>query len=135
MDEQPVQESDAVFISTSDANRYCINLARFDLVSVRLAVLCADMGSLSAAVKRLHCSLSTGSYRLSMLEDALGTQLFMRDHRGLHLTDTGSLLVHHCRAILVHVELMSQHVAPDLRPVEDLVRRPKVEVPLDMKLQ
>lgn len=87
------------------------NLARFDLVSIRLAVLCAELGSLSAASKRVHCSISTGSYRLSALEETLGKRLFTRDYRGLHTTEAGELFVQHGKAILQHVELMNRQVA------------------------
>jgi len=94
------------------------NPARFDLVAVRLAVLCAELGSLSAAAQRVHCSLSTASYRLSMLEDSFGARLFTRERRGLNATQAGQLFVRHGRAILEHVELMNRLVrsaenAPD----------------------
>lgn len=90
--------------------RWHINLARFDLVSMRLAVLCAEHGSLSSAARRMHCSLSAGSYRLSALEDMLGTQLFTRDHRGLHATGVGQLFVQHAQVILQEVELLSRQL-------------------------
>jgi DNA-binding transcriptional LysR family regulator len=83
-----------------------VNLARLDLVSVRLAVLCAELGSLSAAARRIHCSLSTASYRLSALEETFGTELFTRDYHGLHTTEAGERFVHHAKAILEHVESM-----------------------------
>ncbi|MGE4238817.1 LysR family transcriptional regulator [Ramlibacter sp.] len=94
------------------------NLARFDLVSIRLAVLCAELGSLSAAAKEVHCSLSTGSYRLSTLEYSFGKPLFTRDRRGLHPTAAGEVFVRHARHILERVELMTRQVAslPDDLP-------------------
>ena len=79
------------------------NLARFDIVSMRLVVLCAELGSLSAAARRVNCSLSAGSYRLTVLEHMLGVALFTRDHRGLHATQAGDIFVGHARAILEHV--------------------------------
>lgn len=82
-----------------------MNLARFDLVSVHMAVLCAELGSLSAAARRVHCSLSTASYRLASLEQSVGTQLFSRDQRGLQTTRTGELFVRHAKSILDHVDL------------------------------
>jgi DNA-binding transcriptional LysR family regulator len=88
-----------------------LNLARFDLVSIRLAVLCAELGSLSAAARKLHCSLSAGSYRLSMLEHSFGKPLFMRDRRGLHTTAAGELFVQHGKYILACVEDMTRQVA------------------------
>jgi DNA-binding transcriptional LysR family regulator len=87
-----------------------LNLARFDLVSIRMAVLCAELGSLSAAARQVHCSLSTGSYRLSMLENTLGVALFNRDSRGMHTTAAGEHFLPHARAILQHVELMNRLV-------------------------
>jgi DNA-binding transcriptional LysR family regulator len=88
-----------------------MNLARLDLVSLRLAVFCAELGSLSAAADRAHCSISTGSYRLSALEEALGTRLFTRDHTGLHITSAGERLMDYARAILDLIESMETAVA------------------------
>jgi molybdenum-dependent DNA-binding transcriptional regulator ModE len=48
------------------------NLARFDLVSVRLAVACAQTGSLTAAARDSHLALAAASRRIRELEDALG---------------------------------------------------------------
>lgn len=91
------------------------NLARIDLVSLRLAVLCSETGSLSAASRRAHCSVSAASERLSALEDALGQRLFVRDHRGLHITTAGELLVRHGVLILERLQLLhGQLAAPEL---------------------
>lgn len=76
------------------------NLARFDLVSIRLAVYCAETGSLSAAARRANMSLSRASYRLTALECSFGTRLFERHCHGLHATDAGSVFVEHGRALL-----------------------------------
>lgn len=88
-----------------------MNIARYDLVSIRLVVLCADTGSLSAASKKAHCSISAGSQRLSALEHTVGTALFVRDHRGMHLTATGQLFVQHARIILDTLEELNRQVA------------------------
>ena len=87
------------------------NIARFDLVTMRLAVLCAESGSLSAATKRAHCSISAGSQRLSGLEATLGRPLFIRDHRGLHPTDVGELFVAHAKVILNQLEVLKAQVS------------------------
>ena len=88
-----------------------LNLAKYDLVSIRLALLCAQTGSLSAATRRAHCSLSAGSQRLSALEDALGTPLFIRDHRGLRPTRAGELFAQHAQVILDALEQLSEEVS------------------------
>lgn len=88
-----------------------MNIARLDLVSIRLAVLCAESGSLSAATKRAHCSIPAGSQRLRALEGALGKTLFVRDHRGLQPTKAGELFVRHAKVILGHLEILGQLIA------------------------
>jgi DNA-binding transcriptional LysR family regulator len=68
------------------------NLARFDLVSLRLVVLCAELGSLSAAARSAHLSVSGASSRLSRLEETFGTALFRRHWRGLAPTPEGRIV-------------------------------------------
>lgn len=87
------------------------NIARFDLVTMRLAVLCAEYGSLSAAAKLAHCSISAGSQRLSALESLLGKPLFVRDYRGLQLTEAGALFVNNAKLILRQLEVLKAEVA------------------------
>ena len=65
------------------------NLARFDFVSIRLAVACARTGSLTEAARDCHLVLPTASRRLRDLEVALGAQLFERHSRGLTPTALG----------------------------------------------
>ncbi len=101
-----------------------INIARFDLVSMRLAVLCAESGSLSAAAKRAHCSISAGSQRLSALESTLGKHLFIRDYRGLQVTEAGELFVRHARVILGHLQVLSEQVASAEVAAEPVVPHP-----------
>jgi DNA-binding transcriptional LysR family regulator len=84
-----------------------VNLARLDLVSIRLALLCAELGSLSAAARQANCSVSTGSYRLSALEESFGTRLFTRDHNGLTTTAAGARFIEHATAIMEHIDRMA----------------------------
>ncbi|MEP6876899.1 MAG: LysR family transcriptional regulator [Burkholderiales bacterium] len=97
-------------VSAKDSHR-CTNLARFDLVSIRLAVLCAEWGSLSVAARSANMSKSNASHRLSNLEIGVGTQLFLRDHRGLHPTEAGSAFVAHGRAILQRIDQLDKQLA------------------------
>lgn len=77
-----------------------MNLAGIDFVSLRLVVLCSELGSLSIAAKHAHMSLSCASHRLSTAEEVFGARLFERDHRGLHPTRAGAAFVTHAHAIL-----------------------------------
>ena len=84
-----------------------------DLVTLRLAVLCSETGSLSAAARHAHLSLSGASHRLSSLEDAFGTLLFERHPRGLRATRAGELVAHHGRAILGTLDDLTDTLAQD----------------------
>ena len=91
-------------------HRRPVNLARLDLVSIRLAVLCAESGSLSAAARCAGMSLSRASYRLSALESALGMQLFERCPQGLHPTAPGTAFASYGRQLLQLVGQMERHL-------------------------
>jgi DNA-binding transcriptional LysR family regulator len=90
------------------------NLARFDLVSIRLAVACAQTGSLTAAARNSHLALAAASRRLRELEDALGDALFERHAKGLVLTAAGRVFVKHGLMLLQTMEQLGGELA-DLR--------------------
>ncbi len=90
------------------------NLARFDLVSIRLVVLCAANGSLSAATSQMHLALAAGSRRLKEIEDAIDETLFERSARGLNPTMAGQIFVKHSLEVLRNIEQLSDELA-DLR--------------------
>jgi DNA-binding transcriptional LysR family regulator len=90
------------------------NLARFDLVSVRLAVACAQTGSLTAAARDSHLALAAASRRIRELEDALGEALFERHARGLLPTAAGRVFVKHGLTLLQTMEQLGGELA-DLR--------------------
>ncbi len=91
-----------------------VNLARFDLVSIRLAVACAQTGSLTAAAREAHLALAAASRRIRELEDALGGPLFERHARGLLPTAAGRVAVKHGLTLLQAMEQMDAELA-DLR--------------------
>lgn len=90
------------------------NLARFDLVSIRLAVACAQAGSLTAAARGSHLALAAASRRIRELEDALGEPLFERHARGLLPTPAGRVFVRHGLGLLQTMEQLDAELA-DLR--------------------
>lgn len=91
-----------------------MNLARFDLVSIRLAVACAQTGSLTAAARESHLALAAASRRIRELEDALGDTLFERHARGLSATAAGRVFVRHGLGLLQAMEQLGGELA-DLR--------------------
>lgn len=90
------------------------NLARFDLVSIRLAVACAQTGSLTAAARGSHLALAAASRRIRELEAALGEALFERHARGLLPTAAGRVFVKHGLSLLQTMEQLGAELA-DLR--------------------
>ena len=90
------------------------NLARFDLVSIRLAVSCAQTGSLTAAARDSHLALAAASRRIRELENTLGDQLFERHAKGLLPTAAGKVFVKHGLSLLQTVDQMDAELA-DLR--------------------
>ena len=87
------------------------NLARFDLVSVRLAVACAQTGSLTAAARDHHLALAAASRRLRELESALGVGLFERHAKGLSVTAAGRVFVRHGLALLQGMDQMGSELS------------------------
>lgn len=90
------------------------NLARFDLVSIRLAVACFQTGSLSAAARDSHLALAAASRRIKELENALGDTLFERHARGLLPTPAGRVFVKHGLSLLQTMEQLGAELG-DLR--------------------
>lgn len=80
------------------------NLARFDLVSIRLAVLCAQTGSLTTAARQCNLVLPAASRRIKELESALGCALFLRHSRGLDVTPAGRIFMRRGLAMLQEME-------------------------------
>lgn len=80
------------------------NLARFDFVSIRLAVECVRTGNLTEAARECHLVLPAASRRLRDLEKALGAQLFERHSRGLTPTALGHAFMKRGMAVLQELD-------------------------------
>ncbi|CAG2157944.1 LysR family transcriptional regulator [Cupriavidus numazuensis] len=75
-----------------------------NLGDIRLFVEAANLGSLSAAGRKLGLSPAAASARLVKLESALRTQLFERTTRKLRLTNEGRIYLAHCQHALQTLE-------------------------------
>lgn len=60
----------------------------------------AELGSLSAAAKRLNLTQSTVSMRILKLEEKLQVQVFDRTHRAIRLTPKGCELFEHAKKLV-----------------------------------
>jgi len=80
------------------------NLARFDFVSIRLAVACARTGNLTEAARECNLVLPAASRRVRDLEKALGGPLFERHSRGVTPTALGRAFMKRGMAILQELD-------------------------------
>lgn len=71
---------------------------------LRAFELAARLGSIKAAADELHVSASALSRRIQSLEEELGQTLFIRDARGLTLTETGRNYAEELRAVFDSLE-------------------------------
>ena len=77
------------------------NHPAMDSISALLAfVRTAEAGSIVGAARVLGLSASAVGKRIARLEQDLGTRLFHRTTRRMHLTDEGDLLLQRCRRAL-----------------------------------
>lgn len=84
----------------------------YDLPDLRLVAAIAETGSLTKAAARIHLAPSSASHRLTQLEAALGTALFVRHARGLTPSAAGEALLRHTRQVFAQLEQMHADLAP-----------------------
>lgn len=76
-----------------------MNGERLDWDKMRVFRVVAELGSMSAAATRLGESPPTISRKIDSLEDALGSELFVRSTRGVSLTRAGLLALRHAKTM------------------------------------
>lgn len=72
----------------------------------------ANLGNFGTAASRLHVTQSSLSKRVAELEQVLGTPLFERSTRKVHLTEAGHRMMPHAAAMLQTMDQMRASVAP-----------------------
>ena len=75
-----------------------------NLVDMDVFVQVVQGGSLSAAARELHLSLTVVSRKLARLEDRLGVRLIIRTTQSPTLTEEGARFYERCVRILAEVE-------------------------------
>ena len=71
-----------------------------DLQKIETFLCAAEKLSISEAAKQLHLSQPTVSHQIKLLEQELGSTLFIRSNTGLQLTEAGQLLLPWARRLL-----------------------------------
>lgn len=110
-----------------------------DLDQLHAFIAIAERGTVTAAARKLHRTQSAISRRLSLLEDALGAQLFDRRGAKLALTDGGRAFLPFAERALAAVasgrEAVQQELAPHAGSVSIAIVGPLVETPLAAALR
>ena len=81
-----------------------------DIQNLRAFLLVAETGSFSQAAERLHLTQPAVSKRVALLEEQLGTGLFDRIGRNISLTEAGSALLPHAKAVEQELHAAQQSV-------------------------
>ncbi|TBU89276.1 LysR family transcriptional regulator [Stutzerimonas kirkiae] len=70
-----------------------------NLHHLRIFLVVAETGSISAGAERLHISQPAVTREIRELEESLGQRLFDRQPRGVRLTESGQRLLHYAQRI------------------------------------
>jgi DNA-binding transcriptional LysR family regulator len=87
------------------------NLAKFDFITLKLVVTCAQTENLTAAAQSSHIALAAASRRIKELEEALGAQLFKRHAKGLTITPAGRIVVKHALAVVQSMDQLGAEIS------------------------
>jgi len=79
-----------------------------ELRHLRYFVAIADAATMAKAAERVHVTQSTLSHQLAQLEAEVGTALFERSGRSLHISDAGRVWLGYARGILAQVDEAKQ---------------------------
>ena len=71
-----------------------------DFATLRVFKAVVDEGGISPAARKLHRVQSNVTTRIQQLEAALGTRLFVREKRRLHLSPAGELYLRYAEQML-----------------------------------
>jgi LysR family nitrogen assimilation transcriptional regulator len=81
-----------------------------ELRQIRYFVAVAETKSLKSAVERLHIAQPALSQSIKLLEEELGSELFVRSRRGMELTSAGHKFLDSSKLILREVERARERV-------------------------
>ncbi|SDM13216.1 DNA-binding transcriptional regulator, LysR family [Oryzisolibacter propanilivorax] len=81
-----------------------------DLIALDIFLAVAREGSVTRAAERLGRAQSNVTTRVQQLEESLGCRLFVREGRGMVLTDAGQRLARHAERLLALAEEARQAV-------------------------
>ena len=81
------------------------------LTQLRYVIAAADTGSMNEAAKKLFISQPSLSQALRELEKEIGIEIFLRNNRGVILTEEGKEFLGYARQVTEQYELMEPNMA------------------------
>ena len=97
-------------------------MRQLDTDSLRFFVQVLDSSSIAAAAERVHLTPAAISKRMSLLEEALSTQLLVRTNKGVVPTQAGEALLDLARRALNELDQIPLHMCGYQSGVRGLVR-------------
>lgn len=82
-----------------------------ELRHLRYFIKAAELLHFTKAAESLYISQPTLSIHIQQLEDELGTELFIRSGRCVHLTETGETFLLHARKAMRELEIASEEIS------------------------
>jgi hypothetical protein len=95
------------------ACRYVLRIMQrttMKLFQLQYFIAVAEALNFHKAAQRSNITQPPLSRQVRGLEDEFGIQLFVRNHEGVHLTDSGRLLLREARSLMKHVERVKEVV-------------------------
>jgi len=83
---------------------------RHHIEKLEVFVAVAKAGSFRAASERIHISQPSISHAMQVLEKSVGSQLFIRNQRGVELTRAGSELLRFSERLMIEVESVEKRI-------------------------
>lgn len=96
--------------------------SHYDLQSLRVFIVVAELGSLTKAAERTCLTLSAVSKRMTDLEHSIDCTLMLRQPRGIELTAAGKGLLAHARQVVERVNRMANEMSDYAAGVRGHVR-------------
>jgi DNA-binding transcriptional LysR family regulator len=81
-----------------------------NLAQLRSFVVLAEQLSFSKAAQKLYITQPGLSRQIRLLEESLGTPLFVRAQRGVHLTSAAAVLLNEARGLLTYAEEVEEKI-------------------------
>ena len=94
------------------ANRITPARMHYGLTDLKIFLAVAEEGNLTRGALRSNLAASSVSLRIKGLEDAVGSQLLIRQARGVTLTPAGQIMLEHTRRCLAQLEQMNVELLP-----------------------